>query len=346
MSTVNNKHLQHLKEVRLKYQQASNLRTTLSSYQHRYQELQKRLVQVGGQENLKIRQEIIDLEKTIENLQQELQIIDNRHPEVDYYLKAGPILHAYYNDPQNSYQLHQQYKQELEQDLSSIIEQETGAHISEDICPHCQAHMQLHPNESITTCIQCGLQIPLIIESSYTTFSNQMHEGNNFYYNRLSHFKDHLAQVQAKESKKIPDEVYDYILYEMAQNNIKRLTPKVAKKILQKYSQKGFNKYYNNIQQIICKVNGESPLVITSEIENQLCTMFLQVQSSFDRHCPENRSNFLSYSYVLYKLCQILKYDHFLPYFKLLKSKDKLRQQDRIWQKICADNNWDFYPSV
>ena len=51
------------------------------------------------------------------------------------------------------------------------------------------------------------------------------------------------------------------------------------------------------------------------------------------KHCPDNRKNFLSYAYVLHKFCQLLELDDLLPYFPLLKSREKLQQQDQIWEK-------------
>jgi hypothetical protein len=32
-------------------------------------------------------------------------------------------------------------------------------------------------------------------------------------------------------------------------------------------------------------------------------------------------------------------------YFNLLKSKEKLREQDFIWKKICTDMQWKFHSS-
>ena len=63
-------------------------------------------------------------------------------------------------------------------------------------------------------------------------------------------------------------------------------------------------------------------------------------------NCPTNRKNFLSYSYVLHKFCELLEYDHLLEYFSLLKSREKLHAQDLIWEKICNDLNWEFIPSL
>ena len=33
-------------------------------------------------------------------------------------------------------------------------------------------------------------------------------------------------------------------------------------------------------------------------------------------------------------------------YFGLLKSPDKLREQDDIWYKICQDTHWQYHSSL
>ena len=71
-----------------------------------------------------------------------------------------------------------------------------------------------------------------------------------------------------------------------------------------------------------------------------------QIYSKENKNCPNNRKNFLSYSYVLHKFCELLEYDNLLPHFPLLKSREKLQQQDNIWKLICKDLNWEFIPSI
>ena len=74
--------------------------------------------------------------------------------------------------------------------------------------------------------------------------------------------------------------------------------------------------------------------------------MFKEIQIPFIRHCPKDRKNFLSYSYVLHKFVELLGLDEFLPSFPLLKSREKLHQQDLIWEKICRDLGWEFIRSL
>ena len=74
--------------------------------------------------------------------------------------------------------------------------------------------------------------------------------------------------------------------------------------------------------------------------------MFKEIQKPFLEHCPVNRKNFLSYSYVLHKFCELLELDHLLEHFPLLKSREKLQQQDRIWEKMCNTLQWQYIPSI
>ena len=81
-------------------------------------------------------------------------------------------------------------------------------------------------------------------------------------------------------------------------------------------------------------------------MEKKLIKMFDDIQKPFDDHCPKNRKNFLSYSYTLYKLFQILGKHNYLVYFPLLKSREKLFEQEAIWRNICNDLNWEFIPCI
>ena len=74
--------------------------------------------------------------------------------------------------------------------------------------------------------------------------------------------------------------------------------------------------------------------------------MFREIQNPFMKYCPKDRKNFLSYSYVLHKFVQLLNMDEFLICFPLLKSREKLHQQDIIWKQICDDLNWEFIKSL
>ena len=60
-------------------------------------------------------------------------------------------------------------------------------------------------------------------------------------------------------------------------------------------------------------VCSQSAVMITEEEE--LRRMFKEIQIPFQKHCPEDRKNFLSYSYILHKFVQLLELDEFIPCF-------------------------------
>ncbi len=74
--------------------------------------------------------------------------------------------------------------------------------------------------------------------------------------------------------------------------------------------------------------------------------MFKDIQKPFSIYCPKNRKNFLNYSYVLHKFCELLGLDNYINYFPLLKNNNKLLQHDKIWKNICSYMKWEFYKSI
>jgi len=107
-----------------------------------------------------------------------------------------------------------------------------------------------------------------------------------------------------------------------------------------------YNKYYEHIPHLINVLSGKKAPTLTRSSEEMLRSLFKEIQIPFMNNCPISRKNFLSYSYVLHKFCELLEYDHLIPFFPLLKSREKLQQQDQIWEKICKDLKWQYIPSA
>jgi hypothetical protein len=152
--------------------------------------------------------------------------------------------------------------------------------------------------------------------------------------------------VQGKESTDIPESIFKNILEEIKKEkirDIKKISYQKMREILKKLH---INKYYEHINYIINRINGVPTPHFTPELEEKLCNMFKEIQGPFLRHCPKERKNFLSYSYVLFKFFELLKLDEHLRFFPLLKSREKLAVQDQIFKCICEDLNWPFYPSL
>jgi hypothetical protein len=213
-------------------------------------------------------------------------------------------------------------------------------------CAECEKEMVFSANEAIFTCTECGYQQFILVDSDKPSYKDPPREVSYYAYKRINHFNEWLAQFQAKESTEIPQEVYDAICAELKKERIldyRTLARQKVREILKKLK---FNKYYEHVPHIINRLNGQHAPVMSREIEEKLRYMFKEIQPAFQKNCPKDRSNFLSYSYVLYKFCELLDLDEYLPSFPLLKNRDKLYIQDKIWELICRDLQWQFIRSV
>ena len=221
----------------------------------------------------------------------------------------------------------------------SEIEDTTGE------CELCGDEMIFSSNEAIFNCPSCGNQEFILMDSDRPSYKDPPRENSYYAYKRINHFNELLAQFQAKESTEIPPEVFDAILVELKKERITDISNLKIKKIREILRKLKINKY-EHIPTIIYRLNGNNAPIMNRETEERLRHMFKEIQPSFQKHCPKNRRNFLSYHYVLYKFCELLEMDQFLHCFPLLKNRDKLYQQDNVWKNICAEMQWEFIRSI
>tara|TARA_B110001450_G_scaffold222990_1_gene219872 strand:+ start:846 stop:1994 length:1149 start_codon:yes stop_codon:yes gene_type:complete len=215
-----------------------------------------------------------------------------------------------------------------------------------DECPLCHDSLILVSNKAIMTCKACGYSIAYLDATMQSMSYSDDVEFSSFSYKRINHFNEWLQQVQAKENFEIPESTMGAVmneLYRQRITNTQDITPKKVREILKVLK---LRKAYEHVAQITCRLTGGKPLRIPPEAEEMCRLMFIAVQPAFEKHCPKDRKNFLSYSYCLFKFFQLLGYDEFLESFTLLKGRDKLLRQDEIFKKICEELDWEFLPSV
>ena len=218
-----------------------------------------------------------------------------------------------------------------------------------DLCERCPNSNILHFHDtSDLVCDSCGTIISTIISEELTYREEQETSEKiiNYSYKRENHFNEWLSQFQAQEMTCIPDEVIEQLRSELKKIKIKKLEDITHAKIRGLLKKLRLNKYYEHVPYITNILNGIKPPSMPQELEEYLRIMFKDIQKPFDANCPSERKNFLSYSYVLYKFCELLGEDEYLQYFPLLKSKEKLYQQDVIWKKICHDLRWEYIPTI
>jgi hypothetical protein len=315
-------------------------------------------------------QVISHIQKTIQDLKDEHTKIESGEDEMNYLLESSHIVVELYALQQKEQELlnnkifdetlqsvinrknelTEQYLEKFEPDYINI---KITKDVASMICYSCNSPLQF--NEGFLVCFDCGFctyGLETSQELSYKELQDYDYRPQ-FTYDKESHLMDWLRRFEDKENKEIPRNVLDQVIMEAKKERITNLDLLTEDKVRNYLRKLNLNTYFDNTIGIINRINGRKSFRLTSEVEQQIRTMFMQIQDPFEKHKPPKRKNFLSYSYVLHKFFQILGLHEFAKYFPLLKSADKLRQQDEIFKKIVRDMaltdqsvKWVFYPSI
>jgi hypothetical protein len=243
------------------------------------------------------------------------------------------------------------YLAHVENDAQHLDGYIVGGHRNaiDTVCVGCDANMVYVARESMMVCRECGLTAEYMeMTDANMSYDQEVNQDvvNYFAYKRLNHFIEWLNSLQAKENTEIPEHVIVAVKAEFKKARATTRADITIKRVREFLKKLKMNKFYEHTHHIVNMLNGVPPPRLTDELEATLKHMFAQIQDPFDKHCPPTRRNFLSYSYVLFKFCELLGHDELLPYFPLLKSSEKLYQQDQIWKKICGELDWQYIASV
>ena len=315
------------------------------------------------------RLDIIDQIKTIKN-----KIKNLKYEEKNYHLNNSNTVFEYFENKKNicnndndnkSNKLNSFFKIKKQNDdlyesnnilntnlvtkyLSTIDEKYIDMSkytFNNNICKFCNfGELIFVEDDGVLICNNCYSNTPYLIDNDKPSFKEPPKEICFYAYKRINHFREILAQFQAKESTQIPDKVIEDLKAQIKKERItlSQLTNSKTKEILKKL---GYNKYYEHIP-FIKDLIGIKPPLMTPELEETLCNLFTEIQEPYSKFCPDERVNFLNYYYTIYKLCELLDQKQFLPYFPMLKDREKRIEQDVIWKKICNELNWQFIPTM
>ncbi len=213
-------------------------------------------------------------------------------------------------------------------------------------CRSCaSSNIYYDSNTGDDICMDCAICHPSLSGDFDYNDEKNMDKIVIYSYKRENHFNEWINQFQAKENTTLPQNLVTDVKNDLAKQRLRQndITQKKVKESLRKL---GYNKYYEHIPYITTLLNGTKPPVMSPELEEKLRNMFHAIQGPFDKFCPNERTNFLSYSYILYKFCELLGHDEYLDFFPLLKSREKLYKHDQIWKKITEELKWEWIPTI
>jgi uncharacterized Zn finger protein (UPF0148 family) len=359
--TLDSVHQSIVTGIRDETTNGEDLRLHLKQMEQELEVIDKSVILADILKASKLREEIRDLTERLDQI----------NPLTDYYLKNADIMLKYYGSgekiqhtsipaDQNTFVKYLTQtvsetvapsKKKLFDEFATRMKLNTGepAEVRKAVTEHCEKcniAREESSDEGILVCPTCGSEEYMLVVSDQPSFRDPPKERNNYAYKKINHLNEILNQFQAKESTIIPNEVMNEVVLEIKKRriqNVAELTEKDMREILKKLNR---SKYYEHATHIISRLNGNPPPTITPEIEEKIRAMFQEIQAPFLIYCPDDRTNFLSYSYILYKFFELLELDEYKVYFPLLKSRDRLIAHDFIWQKICDYLKWEFIRSV
>lgn len=213
------------------------------------------------------------------------------------------------------------------------------------LAPDCGGEKIICHNDGHLVCQKCGMSETILLTTDKPSFKEPIQDSGTYAYKRINHLTEILSQLQAKESTDIPVRVFEDIHRELKIRKINKNELDIFKlrKILKKLE---YRKYYEHVPHILQIINGMEPPNFSRKDEAKIKRMFKDIQKPFTLYCPSDRKNFLNYSYVLHKFCELLDLDEYVNYFPLLKNNSKLLQHDKIWKQICKYMKWEFYKSI
>ena len=370
-TTIDAKHNTIIKKFKDEKKQLPKLKKELQQINNQYKKLTKKSLKDFIDEEFEIKD---NLEDKIEILENKIEKLEKSVDEKNYFLHTSELLFNYYDNSLGTRIVEDKSKvnkgnktvmdwlNKNQSNTENIRRTVCDNYLSitdpnfvktfqkqesqSSICSRCDIEKTTHLSDGCMICTKCGEITNIVIDSDKPSYKDPPQEISYFAYKRINHFNEWLAQFQAKETTDIPQELYDQILLEIKKERIENmgdLKQSKVREILKKLKQ---NKYYEHVPHIINKINGLPPPIMSRETEEELRRMFKEIQIPFQKFCPKDRKNFLSYSYVLHKFVQLLDLDEYLDCFILLKSREKLHQQDLIWTQICNYLKWEFIPSV
>lgn len=219
----------------------------------------------------------------------------------------------------------------------------------QDLCKSCNEPLLLSISGAMLVCRKCHCEYPYIDTTAASIAYGDEFEFSSVTYKKVHHFDDWLKKFQAISTKEVERPVMEATMTHIVdvqgirdKNLIKKEDVRKALKAL------NLRKYYDHDMQIFCRITGKLPPSMSPSQLAMCKKMFSAIQNPFIKWkniVDPRRRNFLSYSYVLYKICELKGWTSFLPHFNLLKGKEKLRRQDLIWRGVSHEMGWEFKSS-
>lgn len=214
-----------------------------------------------------------------------------------------------------------------------------------DMCPRCHVAMQHNPGQQQLVCPvpTCGHWKRFADMTSTALAFGEEVEYTRYMYKPVSHLDDIMRNMEGSEPSVVPASVLETIIRYLKSKRVppEEVTIPVVRQAISALQLK----YTEHTVQVYSRLTGRAPRRMTTYMKDQIRIMFHMQEEPYRRYCKD-RSNSLSFTYTLYKFCELLGYWEMLEPLPLLRGTNNLADHDSIFSKVCNELQWDFVPTV
>ena len=225
-------------------------------------------------------------------------------------------------------------------DLDSLLEKRPVARG----CPNCgeeRLERVANPGSGISFYNLCG-NCGAVQQRSYgmvdQVYYNSTRQASN--YKRIHHWHERISQLMLCESP-IPDAQFLQIAERLCDGTHAVINKDVIRGVLRSLN---LQLYIEKWLQIIQRITLIEPPHPGGRLLQTLDDMFRELQRPFNAHKSERRKNFLNYNYVFARLFQKVGCPQFSMFFPLIKSRQKLKALDEMWEQMAGSVGWEIRP--
>jgi len=205
--------------------------------------------------------------------------------------------------------------------------------------------------DSGLVCNECGLVIAetaniISNPSANISYNRNISPYKCYSYKRVNHLREYLRQITGKTMVNMCVEEMQRVRDEVAKQTIPidRVNSEYVRRLLKRLK---LNAHYEQATTIARMLNPKlDVLKLEPEYEERLVLQFVTLERPFERireKVDKTRKNFLSYSYVFWRLNELNGRSHLNKDVRLLKSVRLIIKQDAFWKLICKELKWSYH---
>lgn len=228
-------------------------------------------------------------------------------------------------------------------DLDALLEERRPTRAS-NACVNCggtkfdRGNNPGHVHCYYDVCVECGA----VVNNTFGMGDAERYPARltTSNYKRIHHWHERVSQLLLQESA-IPYGDFVQIAERLLDGTHAVINKDVIRGVLRSLN---MQLYIEKWLQIIQRCTGIEPPKPGSQLLEMLDQAFTELQQPFKHFKAQGRKNFLNYNYVFCRLFQKLGCTQFCMFFPLIKSRQKLRVLDEMWEGMVTSLQWEVKP--